>query len=244
MDTYHLFLDEILPNQQFKYFCLAGIAVKEEIYTKQIIPEVNNIKKEFFNTTDIILHDRELKRPKKNTEFECLINKDTKIKFWKSIQNLFSDKDFYTFSVNIHEKQLQSLYPGMRDKYFISLQVILENFVNFLQRNNSKGSISIESRNPEQNKQLQKHFHNLVATGTLFYEPIILQEHLGTISFPIKQENIIGLQIADLIPNPLNRELSSMPQKEDGLIELIKQKAYHGSENLKQENRFGIKIIP
>lgn len=112
----------------------------------------------------------------------------------------------------------------MRDKYFISLHLILENFVNFLQRNDGKGNIIIESRNPTQDEQLQK--------------------HLGTVSFPVKQENIIGLQIADLIPNPLNRDLSEMPQKQDGLLELIKQKAYHGDDTIQQEKRFGIKVIP
>jgi hypothetical protein len=35
-----------------------------------------------------------------------------------------------------------------------------------------------------------------------------------------------------------------MKQKEDGLLELIKLKAYKGDKMLKQEDRFGLKIIP
>lgn len=242
MNLYHLYLDEILPSEHFDYFCLAGIAVKENEYTNEMIPSINQLKEDIFGRTTVILHDYDLKRPKRNTEFEVMLDRSIAKQFWKRMQDLFRLGDFHTFSVCIHKQELKRMYPGMRDKYFISLQVILENYVNFLQRYNGKGNIIIESRNPKQDEQLQQHFHSLVATGTLFYESILLQKHLGTISFPLKAENIIGLQMADLIPNPLNRSLSHMKQKEDGLLELINQKAYNGGSDY--ANRFGHKIIP
>ncbi|HDR7327125.1 TPA: DUF3800 domain-containing protein, partial [Bacillus toyonensis] len=179
---------------------------------------------------------------KKNTPYEVMKKKENRVAYISKINELFQNQNFHVLGVAIHEQDLERLYPNLRDKYFISLQVILENYVNFLERNDGIGNIVIESRNPKQNQQLQNHFYNLKATGTLFYEQSVLQKHLGTISFPLKAENITGLQIADMIPNPLNRDLSGMEQKIPGLIKNIKQKVYDGL--IGEHNRFGIKIIP
>ena len=85
---------------------------------------------------------------------------------------------------------------------------------------------------------------DLIKIGTLFFYNVHLQDHLTTISFPKKEENIIGLQIADMIPNPLNRYLSEVNQKEatGNLIEMILEKAYDGFVG--KRDRFGIKVIP
>lgn len=243
MDSYSLYLDEILPNGPFKYFCLAGVVIKEDNYVEKVIPSINKIKNEVFGDTTVILHEQEIRKPERGTVFEIFKDEEVRNKYWNSVVDFFATENFNVFSVSIHQDELERIYPGMRDKYFISLQVILENFVHFLLRVNGKGNIMVESRNPSQNEQLQFHFHNLKANGTLFYEQRILQSHLGTISFPLKADNIIGLQIADMIPNPLNRELSEMKQKvPEPIIEAIKQKSYDGG--IDQQQRFGIKIIP
>ena len=239
--NYQLYLDEILPNGPLEYFCLAGIAIEDTEYVNSLVPDIKRIKNEYFGNENIVLHDFDMKA--KVSGFRRLNNAAHRKGFWGEIQGQFQKHDFTVFSVCIHEKDLKALYPNMRDKYFISLQVIIENYVHFLHSKGATGNMFIESRTPKQDSQLQNHFHTLKATGTLFYENNALQDYLGTISFPSKGDNIIGLQIADLIPNPLNRELSSMKQKEDGLIDIIRSKAYQTS-HVTHSNRFGIKIIP
>nr|WP_179861033.1 DUF3800 domain-containing protein [Bacillus cereus] len=242
MESYTLYLDEILPNAGLKYFCLAGILASEESYTKEIIPAVNQIKNEIFNNTTVILHEADIRKAMVGTPYEVMKQEVKRKAYISHINKLFQEQNFHVLGVAIHEDQLKHLYPNLRDKYFIGLQVILENYVNFLERKNAIGSIIIESRNPKQDQQLQNHFYNLKATGTLFYEQSTLQKHLGTINFTLKADNIIGIQIADMIPNPLNRQLSGMKQKIPGLIEEINKKSYDGS--IGENQRFGIKLIP
>ncbi|KZO00489.1 DUF3800 domain-containing protein [Pseudobacillus badius] len=242
MDSYILFLDEILPSGNLKYFCLAGYVVEQELYAKEIIPEINELKQELFGNTTVILHEAEIHRPERDTPYEIFKQAKFRNLYWDRIKEIFKKYNLYILSASIHEKDLKHLYPGMRDKYFICLQIILENYVNFLERHNGTGNITIESRNQSQNEQLQGHFYNLKATGTLFYEPKMLQKHLGTISFPLKAENNVGLQLADMIPNSLNRDLSNAKQRTKGLIDIINSNAYDGLIDEKQ--RFGIKVIP
>jgi Protein of unknown function (DUF3800) len=242
MEPYTLFLDETLPIGNLKYFCLAGFIVKEDVYKKEIIPEVNNLKQKFFNSTAVILHEVEIRKAAKGTPFEIFQDDQKRNEFWDNIKEIFKKYNIYILSASIHEKRLKNLYPTMRDKYSICLQVILENYVNFLERHDGVGNVVIESRNQTQNEQLQGHFHGLKVTGTLFYEPLELQKRLGTISFPLKEDNNVGLQLADMIPNPLNRHLSKAKQKIPGLMDIIHSKAYDGLINDKQ--RFGIKVIP
>jgi len=245
--TYTLYLDEINPNDPFKYFCLAGILVRDDIYKEQIIPEVNNLKNKVFGTTDIILHEIEAHSAKYGTPYYIFRkNPEKKREYWDGVRQLFSDSDFKVLAVAVEEAEINRLYPSKKDRYFIALQVILENYVHFLMHHGpeAKGSIVIESRNPGQDSKLSILFRDLIKIGTLFFYNVHLQDHLTTISFPKKEENIIGLQIADMIPNPLNRYLSEVNQKEatGNLIEMILEKAYDGFVG--KRDRFGIKVIP
>ncbi|NEW07367.1 DUF3800 domain-containing protein [Paenibacillus sp. SYP-B3998] len=242
---YSLYLDEILTGGHFDHFCLVGFAVSTEDYETKIIPELNQIKQDFFGDTSVIIHEMEIQKHKSSTPFKIFQNNKKYEEFWERIKSLFQKYDLPIFAVCIHEVSCQKLYSNSRDKYFIALQVILENFVHFLEKSNGVGNIYVESTdaNPHQkDEQLQYHFHYLKANGTLFYDKRVIQNRVGTISFPLKVDNIVGLQIADLLPNSLNRKLSNKDQRTHGLIDVIEKKAYDG--RCGKQERFGIKIIP
>ncbi|MYL57561.1 DUF3800 domain-containing protein [Virgibacillus halodenitrificans] len=246
MENYSLFLDEIHAGGHFDYFCLAGIAVNSKEYTEDIIPIVNDIKRDLFNgDTSIVLHEQEIQKNKSNTPFQVFQKRENKIMFWDGMKKILKDFDVHGFAVAIHEEQLETLYKNGRDKYSVALQVITENYVHFLENADATGNIHIESTdaNPfQRDEQLQHQFHYLKANGTLFYDKRILQKRLGTINTPFKADNIIGLQLADLVPNSLNRKLCNKKQRTYGFINTFKQIAYDG--NVGDKQRFGIKVIP
>ena len=89
--------------------------------------------------------------------------------------------------------------------------------------------------------KLQNLFHMLKATGTLFMKKEVLQDRLGAISFPIKSDNIIGLQLADFIPNVLARKALGKEQKNFSIYNGIENKLYDGK--IDRKDKFGFKII-
>jgi len=238
---YYLFLDESKPNSNFENFTLGGIILEKDIYEKEIIPKVNNIKKSCFGKDTIILHEIDIRR--KDGEYKG-ISKQQQIDFFDELKELFTSSDlFKIIAVSINISDLNILYrpEDRNDIYYIALQLLMENFTHFLTVNEGIGSIYLETTDICNNAKLQNLFHMLKATGTLFFTKESLQNKLSTINFAIKSENNIGLQLADFIPNPLAREALSMKQKPFSILPEIKLNLYDGG--LAMPYRFGFKII-
>ncbi|MDE8676557.1 DUF3800 domain-containing protein [Priestia aryabhattai] len=245
MNHYSLFLDEIHAGGHFDYFCLAGVAFNTTEYINKVIPAVEQIKYNLFGETSTILHEQKINSHKSGTPFEVFQDREVTKGFWSGINNILSSHETHGFAVGINEKELRNMYVGGRDKYFVALQVIIENFVHFLETVDASGTIHIESSDPhpfQHDEQLNYHFQYLKANGTLFYDKRTLQRRLGSLNVQLKADNIIGLQIADLIPNSLNRYLCNKKQRTYGLIDVYQKIAYDGK--LGNKKRFGIKLVP
>lgn len=252
--NYTLYLDEIQANDPLKYFCLAGVIIENQLYKDAIVPAINSIKNKQFGTTTVILHEVDIKKGrtlKPQNDNQKLIKSKMKTtsnrdSYYNDIVNFFNSNEFTVISASLHQQNAKDTYPNHRDKYFMTLQIILENFTHFLIENNGIGQILIESRRSQHNTslddQLDMHFNKLrCLTGTLFYKAETISKYIKTIAFEEKNKNNIGLQIADMIPNSLNRHLSGMEQVIPNLYTAIEQKTYNGNrDNLK---RFGQKVL-
>ena len=243
MANYFLFLDELKPNNIYKHFCLGGIFVEEDHYRKDICRYVKDFKFSIFNTHNIVLHESELKSNK--SKFRILKHPEKNKKFWDYMHKLFEKYDFKTMCVCVDYKKFISTYPTkgslLNSEYYVALQIILENFVHFLNSVDGIGCVYIESRGLESDYELQKQYELIKQQGTLFITPEVFQKRLKAISFPMKIDNSIGLQIADFIPNSIARNFAGLPQKEFSLHDDIVNKSYDGNNNLHE--RFGIKKV-
>lgn len=250
---YTLYLDEIQANDPYEYFCLAGVIIKNELY-KDIETCINEIKKRHFETTEVILHEVDIRRAPNNkgkTPNEKIIRRfmrkeESKESYFKDLVSFFKNNEFVVLSASLHQRNSKETYPKHRDKYFMTLQILLENFTHFLIEHNGVGNIVIESRRSQHDTSLDDlldmHFHKLrCLTGTLFYNAQTISKYIKRIEFKEKKSNHIGIQIADMIPNSLNRHLSNQPQVIEGLYEEIEKKTYAGERNNKM--RFGKKVL-
>ena len=156
---------------------------------------------------------------------------------------LINNNEIEIFAVSINLDDLDMLYGinERNDIYYISLQLLMENYVHFLISNEGKGQLYLESTDAVNNAKLQNLFYMLKATGTLFMKKEVLQDRLGAISFPIKSDNIIGLQLADFIPNVLARKSLGKEQKNFSIYSHIENKLYDGK--IDRKDKFGFKII-
>ncbi|WP_332830679.1 DUF3800 domain-containing protein [Clostridium perfringens] len=243
MNNYYLFLDESKPNgNNINHLCLAGVIIEKNIYEKQIIPHVNTIKNSVFNTTQIVLHETEIRSAK--PPYNAMRVKENRDNFWAGLNDIFSSYPITTVGASIHIDNYKNTYNNyyLNDEYFIVLQIVLESFIHFLQVNNAVGSVYIESRNPKDDTQIKNLYHKIIANGTLYFNPNAYQDKLLNINFLIKADNNIGLQLADFIPSSLNRNCNSLKQKEPSIYSLIEKNLYDGNCNMK--NRFGFKVMP
>lgn len=240
MKEYILFLDESKMRKDANLFCLAGYIISKEDYENILIPAIANIKKNILHNEDIILHYYDIK--KNINGFENMTDKKLRAKFFKELIKLISLTDLYIIGACIDCKLYKNMYyeEHVNDEYFITLQIILENFVHFLITNDAKGSICVEARTSVQNKKLQNHYYHLMSNGTLYFNSNTVQTYLSSISFPLKADNNVGLQLADFVPVSL---IKTIENKKDyyGLGSLFLSKAYKGYGE--QPERFGFKNL-
>ena len=240
MKEYYLFLDESKPNTNFRNFTLGGVVIEKDIYETRIRPETVKLKKECFGNENIILHEIDIR--KKQGQYKG-ITKEQQEMFFLKLGELINNNEIEILAVSINIDDLDTLYSinERNDIYYIALQLLMENYVHFLISNEGKGQLYLESTDAVNNAKLQNLFHMLKATGTLFMKKEVLQDRLGAISFPIKSDNIIGLQLADFTPNVLARKALGKEQKNFSIYNGIENKLYDGK--IDRKDKFGFKII-
>lgn len=161
------------------------------------------------------------------------------------MHSLFNNYSFRTLCVCVDYEKFLSTYPTkgkiLNSEYYVALQIILENFVHFLISIDGVGCVYIESRGITADYELQIQYELIKKQGTLFIPPEVFQKRLKAISFPLKIDDSIGLQIADFIPNSIARNLAGIEQKEYTLYDDILKKSYDGNNSAHE--RFGIKKV-
>lgn len=237
--NYTLFLDETKANDNFPAFTLSGVIIND-LLNDIITENVEALKEKHFTDRNIILHEMDMR--KRDKEFHQYTKKQIK-DFMEEFKKIYNDS-ITILGVTIKTDELNKFYSldYQNDIYFIGLQIILENFCHFLLSNDGVGEIIVESISLQHDQKLKSLFYELLHTGTLFYTSDILQEKLLSISFKRKADKIIGLQIADFIPNSLSRKALMLDQKKPSFLDAINNRLYM-KENT-NVIRFGHKIIP
>ena len=220
---------------------MGGCVIEKQHYINEIIPHIIDLKCSVFGTSDIILHETEIRAA--INQYSNMRVKEKRELFWDGMKKLFNDFEITVFGSVVNPCACNKVYNSqyLNDEYFIALQIILENYSHFLEKKNGNGNIYIESRNPTEDTRLARHYYELMNSGTLFLRKDSLQKHLGTISFPLKSDNNIGLQIADFVPNIMKKQSRSIKQRKPSISNDIFSNLYDGCVN--DTNRFGLKII-
>lgn len=237
---YYLFLDETKPNAHGDYFALGGYAISKEDYEKILVPKLEKIKTDLMPNPNLPLHLYDMR--KNINGFEFLSNVNIRNSLFDRIKQLITDLSIDVFVASIDKKKYKSMYYNkINDVYDITLQTILENFVHFLIENNAIGSFFIESRNTIENKYLQVCYYRLLTGGTLYIDANTIMKKLSILSFPLKSDNNLGVQLADFIPMSFIRHLIGAKDY-CGLYKVFESKIYKGyNENM--EERFGFKKL-
>lgn len=243
MANYFLFLDELKSNNEYKHFCIGGCFIEEQYYRNTIVKQVDQLKNEIFGNTSVILHESEV-RSHKNAFKKFKNDKEKEKKFWSMLGDIYKNSDIHTLCAGIHKENLKKYYPSKNERdsdYYIALQIILENFVHFLIDAKATGCVYFESRDIQADFELYEHYNMIKENGTLFLSSELMKKHLRCISFPLKLDNNIGLQLADFVPNPVARNFQGERQRDLNIFTEIKDKSYNG--NIDRNDRFGLKKV-
>ena len=242
---YYLFIDEsgdhglANVNPAFPVFLLCGVLISDASY-EHLKANFNAIKREFWGNKTAIFHSRDIRKCEK--EFTILFNHEIKKKFYESINEAISLNNYTVINAAIRKEKYIKKYGRLsNDVYEISLSFIIERTIfclDALKQDDVELEIWIEKRGKKEDRQLREHFQKLISRGTGYVSAKRLKDYEIKIIFRNKQENINGLQLADLIAYPVARYVLDS-SRANPAFDLIKPKIYAKSGKI-----YGLKMFP
>jgi hypothetical protein len=244
---FKFFLDETgdhglsFVDGNFPIFVLVGCLFSDEEYTK-ISRKINDFKLEFFKTTEVILHSRDIR--KCEGPFQILFDLEIKKKFYEKLNIILRETDFTIIGSGVNKDEHIKRYGrGAKDPYPLSLSFIIERLVFCLDKKgeNSSVDVQIEKRGRKEDQQLLSQYNTILDSGTYYISPDRLKDRINNFDSAFKKDNIIGLQIADLCAYPLARHILN-PAEPYPAFDVVKSKIYCNTNG--NFDGYGLKIFP
>lgn len=242
---YNLYIDECgdhclsTYDRNFPIFTLCGILVPMQ-QVNLFQKAVDSIKLEFWHTTDVILHSRDIRKCSKH--FKILLDNEIKRQFYRRINDVLAEQGVYvTVCCSVLKEDCISRYGADADVYGTALKYVLQRSVFCVDDINPVGgkiNIIVERRGKREDAALSAYYNRLRVTGMHYVSPQRLAEHMGRFGFSDKKENIFGLQVADLIAYPISRHVLA-PEKPNPAFDVILPNIYACDGKL-----LGLKIYP
>ncbi|MDA2921919.1 DUF3800 domain-containing protein, partial [Patescibacteria group bacterium AH-259-L07] len=223
---YKLFLDEsgdhnleaVDPNHPV--FALVGCIFEINYYKTEVVKKVNELKIKYFNSTEVILHSRDI-RKQETKPFLVLRQKQKRESFYHDLNKLFKDIYLTIVGAVIDKDKLKEQYGEYSDNpYYLSLGFIMERYAIFLREKGEIGEIIIEARNRTDDDLLYLAYSKIMLQGTGFMRSDEFQKRIKDITFIPKKENEIGTQLADLAAYPIATHI--LEERDKRAFEILK----------------------
>ena len=233
---YILFLDESSETKTNPYLLLGGIIISRSNYKKYLIPSIQATKS-ILGNSNIVFHYTDILKKQKDFKILCS-DAEMNTKFWTSLRENIDETEFKVITAYTNVKEYFNEYPEFsHDIYEILFSSVINSYIHFLIKNKARGSIVFESREETQNRKIQKHYFNILQNGTNVYMPEAIDKYITTTSFTVKEENSIGLQIADIIAYNCVRYINGY-QIQHSMWNVLESKIYDGYKD--NVNSYGL----
>jgi hypothetical protein len=218
MSLYRVYIDEVGnhdmehaddPNQRF--LGLTGVIVESQEMLHIIRPEMEQLKARFFQTDPdepVIFHRKEMVN--RRWPFKTLLDPEIEKQFNATLLECLRRWNFQVVTVVIDKLTHRERYvTWLYHPYHYCLKILLERYILFLDHGNHRGDVMVESRGGKEDHKLKKSYTRLYYEGTDYVSAQKWQARLTSKELKVKPKkaNIQGLQLADIIAHPSNREI-------------------------------------
>ena len=243
--AYNLYIDECGDHylatfdRNFPIFTLCGILMPIK-KVNSFKTAIDNLKKEFWHTTDVILHSRDIRKCEKH--FKILFDDDIKRRFYAKVNEVLGMQEVYVIvCCSVLKEPCIQKHGIDADVYGTALKYVIQRSIFCVDDHNSEGgiiNIIVERRGKREDGALLNYYNRLRVTGMHYISPQRLAEHIGKFEFSDKKENVFGLQLADLIAYPISRYVMN-PDKPNPAYVVIVPNIYKSNGKI-----LGLKIFP
>lgn len=197
-------------DQGYPIFVLTCCVFNKSHYCNMVLPRFNDFKMKYWGHNNIILHESDIRRPKK-TEYYFLNDENSYTEFMTDLSNVIKETEFFHITTIVDKNKL-SKRQNHSNIYEFALLFCMERLHQQLEYSQKKKIVDviIESRGKKEDKEIELEFRRILdgqqktfASSTAF-NSVPYRFHVKR-----KECNIIGLQIADLIARPIGNNYGS-----------------------------------
>ena len=221
-----MFIDEsgeadISSNDpRFNIFVLCGVLFREDCYL-HFDKELKKLKHKIFNDENIVFHS--IKMRKQQGRFKIFQNKPIIDEFYKDIGKIFTDCDYKIISCVIDKEKYRTKYPNKNLAYEDALMFLCERALRQIGLKNQTDSlvVCLEKRTKGKDAALKRVYTSFIRFGTQYVSTDSFKICNPKLFFRAKDQNINGLQLADLCAYPIARKCltPTSPQPTFDIIE-------------------------
>ena len=207
----HYDLHADLADLSNRFLCLTGVVMSLDTHHK-LESRLNIIKTKYFDSTEVILHRREIISA--YPPFEILSNNKIRNDFDNDILNVISSLEYSVIAVLIDKMALVDKFSIIKaqDPYALALEYLMQRFQYSIQDYNRKnshqiyGDILAESRGGKEDR-ITKETYKLIyqSKGYNLLHNAQYSFSSSEIKLKKKNTNIAGLQFVDLVSHPARR---------------------------------------
>ena len=159
------FSASVHPNE--RHLSLTGVIFDLEYVRDVLHPYVENLKRTYLSShpdEPVILHRTEIRN--KNWPFHALRDIDICANFDRAIVTLIKDAPYSVITAVIDKQEHKERYRVWQyDPYHYCMEIVLERYVLWLERQGSVGDVMSESRGGKEDKRLKASFALIVERG-------------------------------------------------------------------------------
>ena len=230
-------LESIDPD--YPIFVLVFCIFKKQHYVDRVVRELMHLKMAFWGHAEIVLHEHDIRKPRKDAPFALLFNRERRERFMASLNELMDSIPVVLVASLIDKTRLKQQYAIPTNPYEISLSFGLERVFHHLAdagQPNKTTSIIVERRGKREDEQLELVFRRICDGANFFKKPLPFD-----LVMVDKRANSAGLQIADLSARPIGIQCLR-PSQPNRAYNIIKKK--FRSDSSGGVAGWGLKVFP
>ena len=227
-----LFLDESGDHNlkaidpDYPIFVLGGIIMDKEYADTQLKDALDELEKHFFGRTDLVLHTADIARNRNG--FEALRSSEVRTRFYGELNSVMQELPYEVVACAIRKHDYFERYgTDAIDPYRLGLRVMVELFCHAVGSVPNGGTIIAEKRGETLDQDVQNTWGILKERGSLYAKAEVIRNTIQAFELKGKQENIAGLQLADLVVSPIGRHVLGKLDNDDWRI--VEQKLFRGT---------------
>ena len=212
-------------DRDFPVFVLSTVVVERESYVHDILPALGVLKLRFFEHEGVNLHSRDIRLA--TGDYAFLQVPARRAEFMVAVGELVRQAPFTLFIVAIRkDRHLAQFGPTARSPYDLALEHTMEMMMHFLDGcGEAYLPLVAEARGKNEDDQLRAAFDKLMSEGTRTQAAERFRRLQCPLTFRRKNDNIGGLQLADLCAHPAARAILK-PAQASRALEAVNPHVY------------------